>query len=201
MKNIDLSKIFWSKCRTKIMEKFFLEYESWNKDWFHMRLLSRDLDEQINSVKRELDNLTTMWLLKHKTENRKKMFYINKNFYLMEEFKSIFLKSFNPFNLIKTYFKEQKQLWLIILNESLTTRLIENSNNIVDIFLIWEINKIEFNDFLSKTFFNRKIKYAIISEEDFNNRISYWDKLIKNILKQNWNLVFKDTIDAIKKIW
>jgi len=183
------------------MEKFFLEYESWNKDWFHMRLLSRDLDEQINSVKRELDNLTTMWLLKHKTENRKKMFYINKNFYLMEEFKSIFLKSFNPFNLIKTYFKEQKQLWLIILNESLTTRLIENSNNIVDIFLIWEINKIEFNDFLSKTFFNRKIKYAIISEEDFNNRISYWDKLIKNILKQNWNLVFKDTIDAIKKIW
>lgn len=201
MKDIDLSKIFWSKCRTKIMEKFFLEYESWNNDWFHMRLISRDLDEQINSVKRELDNLSSMWLLKSKMENRKKLFFINKNFFLIDEFKWIFLKSFNPFDIIKLYFKEQKQLWLIILNESLTSRLIANSNNIVDIFLIWEINKIEFNDFLAKTFFNRKIKYAIITEEDFDNRISYWDKLIKNILKQNWNLVFKDSINAIEKIW
>lgn len=200
MKNIDLSKIFWSKCRTKIMEKFFLEFESWNDDWFHMRLLSRELDEQINSVKRELDNLTEMWLLKYKTENRKKLFFINKRFILIEEFKWIFLKSFNPLDLIKDFFKKQKDLSLIILNESLTSRLIENSNNIVDIFLIWEINKIEFNDFLAKTFFNRKIKYAIISIEDFNNRIWYWDKLIKNILTQNWNIIYKDSIDAINKV-
>jgi len=61
MKELDISKIFWSKCRTKLLEKFYLEYESWNNDWFHMRLLSRDLNEQINSVKRELDNLTELW--------------------------------------------------------------------------------------------------------------------------------------------
>jgi hypothetical protein len=32
MKDMDISKIFGSKCRTKILEKFFLEYESGNND-------------------------------------------------------------------------------------------------------------------------------------------------------------------------
>lgn len=54
---IDLSKIFGSKCRAKLLEKFFLEHYAGRNEGFHMRGLARDLDEQINSVKRELDNL------------------------------------------------------------------------------------------------------------------------------------------------
>lgn len=53
----DLSKIFGSKCRAKILEKFFLDYAVGDNIGFHMRALARDLDEQINSVKREMDNL------------------------------------------------------------------------------------------------------------------------------------------------
>ena len=66
MKNIDLTKLFWSKTRTKLLEKFFLEYEAGNNDGFHMRALSRDLDEQINSIKRELDSLEDLHILKIK---------------------------------------------------------------------------------------------------------------------------------------
>jgi hypothetical protein len=60
MKQIDLTKIFGSNCRTKLLEKFLLEYESGNNTGFHMRLLSRDLEEQINSIKREVDNLAAL---------------------------------------------------------------------------------------------------------------------------------------------
>lgn len=200
MKDFDLTKLFGSKCRTKILEKFFLEHESWNYWGFHMRGLSRDLDEQINSIKRELDSLNTLWLLKTKVDAKKKYFFLNRNFFLVDEFKQIFLKTFNPLNTIKQYFKQEKALAVILINDSLTNRLIENSNNIVDIFLIWEINKIEFNEFLEKTFFSRKIKYAIISEGDFYNRIDYWDKLIQNIFYQNWNIFLKDNINALEKL-
>ena len=82
MSNLDLSKIFWSKCRAKLLEKLILEYESWNNEWYHMRLLSRELDEQINSIKRELDNLSKLWLLKHKSELKKKIFFIDPKFFL-----------------------------------------------------------------------------------------------------------------------
>lgn len=194
MKTFDLTKLFWSKTRTKLLEKFFLEYEAWNNEWFHMRWLSRDLEEQINSIKRELDSLEELHILKSKEESKKKIFYVNKNFILLDEFKSIFLKTYNPYEQIKKFFKQEELLELVIINEELSKRLIGNTNNIVDIFLIWEIDKIKFNDFLAKTFFNRKIKYAIITLDDFKKRLEYNDKLIFNIIKQSWNLFLLDNI-------
>jgi len=194
MKTLDLTKLFGSKTRTKLLEKFFLEYESGNNDWFHMRALSRDLGEQINSIKRELDSLEELNILKSREELKKKIFFLNKNFLLLEEFKSIFMKTYNPYENIKKFFKQEDLLELVIINEELSKRLIWNTNNIVDIFLIWELNKILFNDFLAKTFFNRKIKYAIITKDDFYKRLEYNDKLIFNILKQHWNLFLKDNL-------
>ncbi|MGE4444204.1 MAG: hypothetical protein AB7E37_04395 [Candidatus Altimarinota bacterium] len=194
MKNLDLTKLFGSKTRTKLLEKFFLEYESGNNDGFHMRALSRDLDEQINSIKRELDSLEELNILKSREESKKKFFFLNKNFILLEEFKSIFLKTYNPYESIKKFFKTQDFLDLVIINEELAKRLVGNTNNIVDIFLIGEMDKIAFNEFLAKTFFNRKIKYAIITKDDFQKRLEYNDKLIFNIMKQKGNLFLKDNI-------
>lgn len=200
MRNFDLSKIFWSKCRAKLLEKFFLEFEWWNNDGFHMRLLSRELDEQINSVKRELDNLTELWILRSRLELKKKIFYINPNFDLIMEFIEIFLKTYSPLEKVKSYFKNQGLLELIIVNESIKTKLTDAWKSILDIFMIWEIDKDDFKEFLEKTFYWRKIKYAIISTEDFYKRLEYWDKLIKNILSENWNIYLRDNLKIKEKI-
>ena len=201
MKTVDISKIFWSKCRTKLLEKFFLEFESWNNNGFHMRALARDLDEQINSVKRELDNLSELWFLKSKADLKKKIFYININFILLDEFINIFRKTYNPMNKIKEYFKTKNELELIITNESLKNKLFENWKSILDIFLIWEIDKSDFNIFLAWVFFWRKIKYAIITTEDFYHRLKFWDKLINNILSEPWNFFLRDNLKIKKKFW
>ena len=200
MKDLDISKIFWSKSRAKLLEKLFLEYESWNNDWFHMRWLSRDLDEQINSIKRELDNLTELWILKHRTELKKKIFYVNNKFYLLDEFIKIFLKSYNPMEKIKDFFKPQVNLELVIINEALKTKLIWNGKNILDIFLIWEIDKDSLSEFLTETFYWRKVKYAIITTDDFFKRLEFWDKLIKNILTERWNIYLKDNLKIKEKL-
>jgi len=196
---LDLSKIFWSKCRAKLLEKFFLEYETGNNDGFHMRALSRDLDEQINSIKRELDNLTAMWVLKYKEELRKKIFFVNSNFLLLDEFKEIFLKTYNPIDKIKAYFKPKTDLEVIIIHENIKNKLIEDGKNMLDIFMIWDIDKDDFNDFLASIFYNRKVKYAIISTDDFYSRLSYWDKLIKNILNETGNIYLKDNLKVREK--
>ncbi len=200
MREIDISKIFWSKCRTKLLEKLFLEYESGNNEWFHMRWLSRDLDEQINSIKRELDSLTELWILKNKTELKKKIFFINPKFYLLDDFVNIFVKSYNPIEKIKEFFKNKTDLELIIVNESVKTKLLNPGKSILDIFLIWETDKEELWAFLSEIFYGRKIKYAIISTEDFYNRLEFGDKLIKNILTENWNIYLKDNLKIKDKL-
>lgn len=198
MKNFDLSKLIGSKCRVKILEKFILEFDAWNNEGFHMRLLARDLDEQINSIKRELDNLEELGVLKSKEDNKKKVFYINKNFFLLDEFKGLFIKTYNPFESVKKYFKTQDSLDFVLVNDSISDKNLW-TNCIVDIFLIWEIDKIDFNNFLAKTFFNRKIKYAIITVEDFYKRLEFSDKLIYNILTQAGNTFLKDSIKVLEK--
>ncbi|MDD3646640.1 MAG: hypothetical protein PHH06_04530 [Candidatus Gracilibacteria bacterium] len=200
MKHIDLSKLFGSQCRTKILEKFFLEFEGGNNSGFHMRALSRELDEQINSIKRELDNLTELGILKHRTELKKKIFCLNPNFHLIVEFMDIFVKTYNPLEKVKAYFKNQNLLELVIINESIKTKLTEPGKSILDIFMIGEIDKEDFNRFLEKTFYGRKIKYAIITTEDFYNRLNYGDKLIKNILTEKGNIYLRDNLNIREKI-
>ena len=198
--NIDLSKIFGSKCRAKVLEKFFLEYYAGKNEGFHMRAVARELDEQINSVKRELDNLESLWVLKSRTELRKKIFLVNKNFYLLKEFQEIFLKSYNPLEAVKQYFKTQNLLEVVIVNESVKHKLTKDSKVLLDIFMIWEIDRDEFSLFLQNTFFDTKLKFAIISTEDFFNRLSYGDKLIHNILWEKWNIFIKDTLKVREKM-
>ena len=197
---MDLSKIFWSKSRAKVLEKFFLDFYAGKNEGFHMRWLSRDLDEQINSIKRELDNLEDLWVLKSKTQLRKKIFYVNPKFYLIREFQDIFLKTYNPLDAIKTYFKTQHLLEVVIVNESVKHKLIDEWKAILDIFMIGEIDREDFANFLQGIFFDKKVKFAIISTEDFFNRLSYWDKLIHNILREKWNIYIKDTLKVKEKL-
>ncbi|MCH2188250.1 hypothetical protein MK079_00270 [Candidatus Gracilibacteria bacterium] len=200
MKPIDLSKIFGSKCRAKLLEKFLLEYEAGNKAGFHMRLLARELDEQINSVKRELDNLSALGILKHKTELKKKIFFLNERSDILDELVNIFLKSYDPLDKVKTYFKDKTELELVLVNEMVQKKLIISGKNILDIFMIGEIDKDDFNDFLASVFYGRKVKYAIITVEDFYNRLEFGDKLIKNILTQKGNIYLRDTLKVKEKI-
>lgn len=164
-----------------------------------MRGLSRDLGEQINSIKRELDSLEELGVVKSREELKKKFFFVNEYFYLIREFKDIFLKSYDPTEKIKEYFKWQNTLELIIINEDVKYKLINPGKSILDVFLIGEIDKDDFNAFLAGTFYNRKVKYAIISSSDFYNRLNYGDKLVHNIITQKGNIFLKDTLKIQEK--
>jgi len=66
--------------------------------------------------------------------------------------------------------------------------------------MIGEIEREELAEFLQSVFFERKIKYAIISVEDFFNRLSYGDKLIHNILREKGNIYIKDVLKIKEKL-
>ena len=65
---------------------------------------------------------------------------------------------------------------------------------------IGEVDREAFAEFLQSIFFDKKIKFAIISTEDFFNRLSYGDKLIHNILREKGNIFIKDTLKVKEKL-
>jgi hypothetical protein len=78
--------------------------------------------------------------------------------------------------------------------------LVSPWKSILDIFLIWEIDKENLQNFFSEIFYGRKVKYAIISTQDFFKRLEFWDKLVKNILENEWNIYLKDSLKIREKL-
>ena len=68
------SGIFGSKTRYKLIKLFILS----NDESFFVREITRIIDEQINSVRRELNNLSQIGLLLSKNKNNKLYYRVNK---------------------------------------------------------------------------------------------------------------------------
>jgi DNA-binding transcriptional ArsR family regulator len=182
---LDLVKLFGSRSRVKLLEKLVIEdVVSRNSMGFFIRELCRDVDEQINAVRRELMNLEALGILKSYEQNKKKYYQMNHNSLIYKELVDMFLKAYDVMVPIKEFFKGRKTLDLVTISNAILDFRNETTNNIVDIFIIGELDKIEFNNFLEKTFFGKKVKYAIMSLEDFTNRLEYSDKLVLSILAQ-----------------
>lgn len=193
---MDLVKLFGSRSRVKLLEKLVIEDTvSRSSTGFFIRELCRDVDEQINAVRRELMNLESLGILKSYEQNKKKYYQMNHHCPLYREIVEMFLKSYDVMWPIKDFFKWRKTLDLVTISEAVLDFHNEGTNNIVDIFIIGELDKIEFNNFLEKAFFGRKVKYAIMSLEDFTNRLEYNDKLVLSILAQKGNIFLRDRLD------
>jgi hypothetical protein len=56
---------------------------------------------------------------------KKKLFYLNPNFNLTIDFCNIFIKTYDPLEKVKIFFKNQNLLELIIVNNSIKNKLFE----------------------------------------------------------------------------
>ncbi len=193
---MDLVKLFGSRSRVKLLEKLVIEDTvSRSSTGFFIRELCRDTNEQINAVRRELMNLEHLGILKSYEQNKKKYYMMNRSCLIYNEIREMFLKAYNILVPIKDFFKWRKNLDLVTISEAILDFRNETTNNIVDIFIIGELDKIEFNNFLEKTFFGKKVKYAIMSLDDFTNRLEYNDKLVLSILAQKGNIFLRDRLE------
>ena len=196
---MDLSKLFGSQCRKKLLEKFVLERKFNAEAHFFIRELARDVGEQVNSVRRELTNLESLGILKARAHDKKKVYRLNPDCPILAALTTVFTTYFDAMGAVRGYFKGARGIDLLVVAGEIADMALPATNNVVDIFIIGEVDKIEFNDFLAKNFFGRKIRYAVMSRADFEQRLAYGDKLIVTILKHRNNVFIKDALDLRKR--
>lgn len=183
-----LKNLFTSKARIKLLSIFLL-----NPDEEHfVRELTRSLDEQINSIRRELDNLKQMGLLRSRIKNRRKFFAVNKNFILYRELRNIVIKaSTTSEQLIKSLQK------LGDIDFLLLSGLFMDKDSQVDLLLVGKVDKEKVERFLDSLETERSIRFSILSNSDFEYRIKCRDKFILDLIQDSDNLIAINKFDKI----
>lgn len=175
-----LKHLFTSKARVKLLTIFLLKPD----DEYFVRELTRALDEQINSVRRELDNLKKLGLLKSRAKNRKKYFTVNKHFILFNELRSIIIKANNSSdNLLKNITKMGEIDFLLISGAFL------QKESAVDLLVVGKVDKENLGKFLDTLETKDAIKFSVLTTEDFLYRIKCRDQFILDIIKDSENMI------------
>lgn len=81
-----VEQLFGSKTRVKLLQLF---YSSPNRSYY-VREITRKIDEQINSVRRELSNLLSIGIITSDNTNNKLYYEVNQKFKHYEPLKQIF---------------------------------------------------------------------------------------------------------------
>lgn len=178
-----LKKIFGSGSRVKILKQFFTNPE----EEFFIRELTRLLDEQINSMRRELDNLENVGLLKSTERNRKKYYRLNPHFILYHEMSSIIRKTQETNDEFLKKVSKLGNIDVLVL----TGTFVEKEKDI-DIFIVGDISRSELQSFLNEHFVDQNINFSLMTKDDFLYRITLKDKFVKDIFRDKDNIILKN---------
>lgn len=182
-----LKNLFGSQTRVKLLQIFLLNPDN---EYF-VRELTRKLNEQINSVRRELMNLKKIGFLKHHSRNRKKYFSVEKSFVLFSDLKNIILKTQDSKSDVAKNIAKLGNLDLLILSGIFSDKPTKESP--VDLLIVGDMDKNRLENYLEHNV-HKDIKYSIMDRDNFLYRLEYNDKFITNLLKD------KDSIIAINKL-
>ena len=81
-----VEQLFRSKTRVKLLKLF---YSNPNRS-FYVREITRKIDEQINSVRRELSNLLSIGIISSDTTNNRLYYEVNQDYEYFHPLEAIF---------------------------------------------------------------------------------------------------------------
>jgi predicted transcriptional regulator len=189
-----VQKLFGSNTRVKLLKLFLFNP---NEKYF-VRELTRILDEHINSIRRELENLLSMEIIKEvkptkEGKSNKKYYKINNGFGIYNELRALFAKlEIVSEDELKNKIKELKGVEYFAL-----TGVFCSVSSPIDILVIGEPNQAELNNIITRleTTTEEEINYTVMSKEEFIHRLDLTDKFLYEVLDKS-KIVLKDNITA-----
>src|SRR3989338_5239125 len=190
-----LQHIIPSKVRRKILELFYQHPHN----SYYLRKIVRDILEEVNAVKRELDILSEEKLL-HKEKRLNKIFYtLNKSYLFYDEFFRIFTKtSLLPVQILKNS-KKLGKIKFCVLSMKFAKQLDIKEDEIyllmIGIIVVPEMTLIISS---AEKEFGREINYTVMTEEEFSFRKKNNDPFIWRFLKQPKIMLIGNEDDLLK---
>lgn len=180
-----IDALFGSKTRVKLLHLFL----SNPGRAFYVREITRKIDEQINSVRRELANMMTVGIIKSENSDNKLYYEVNQEYVYYEPLRQIFVSSTPESKAIReveavgdwaTRLKVLGDVRVAILSGS----LVHGSESGVDVLLAGSINKTQARKFIKELEEEegRSLNYSVMEYQDFYYRLSIKDRFVMSVV-------------------
>lgn len=181
-----IDALFGSKTRIKLLHLFL---NNPNRA-FYVREITRKVEEQINSVRRELANLQTIGIIKSDSSNNNRLYYeVNQKYTHFQPLRAMFedksITSEVPGATGSDWHKRLKPLGNVRL-AVFSGKLVKDSPSSVDVLLVGELNKTQVKRFIKELEEDERktLNYAVMPYDDFYYRFSIKDKFVVEVLQQ-----------------
>ena len=191
-----LEQLFGSKTRVKLLKLF---YNNPARS-FYVREITRKIDEQINSVRRELANLIAVGLIRSKESNNRLYYNINKDSQFYNEFKKIFTNLGDIPTEEDAMAKRLRGVGKVEYAQ-LSGTFVQDANNKVDLFIVGDINRAKLATLVEELEKenHRDINYTVLTPEEFNYRKTLYDKFISEVLDSPKNVIIDEFAEKEKE--
>lgn len=188
-----LTQLFGSTARTKILKLFLFHPE----ERYYIRQVARELDIQVNSARRELENLKDFGLLisgkeeedpslspeEKKQKNYQEKYYrTNKDFVLFQELRALMAKAQVLYK--KDFIRNIRSIGsphLVVLSGL----FVNNDKSEVDLLIVGKIDKKKVKKVIEnlEKDLGRELNYTLMSHSEFKYRRDITDIFLFNILE------------------
>lgn len=195
-----IDALFGSKTRVKLLHLFL---NNPGKS-FYVREITRLIDEQINSVRRELSNMLTVGIITSDSADNKLYYEVNQRYDYYVPFRAIFADEHIEATGEKV---KAENRWHNLIKELPGVRvavlagvLIKGSISSVDLLLVGDTpaSKVKAVIKQAEKIEGRELNYSTISYDEFYYRLSVRDKFITEILNGK-HAVLADVDNVLKE--
>ncbi|MCA9347479.1 transcriptional regulator [Candidatus Saccharibacteria bacterium] len=200
-----VEQLFGSKTRVKLLQLFM---SNPNRS-FYVREITRKVDEQINSVRRELANLLSIGVITSDTSNNRLYYEVDQKFKFYEPLSQMFgngqvnkripkkahVASDDPNASLEDRIRGLGNVQLAILSGQFT----RDDSSGVDLLLVGDINLTKLENFISELEASEKkeIRYVLFGEQDFAYRRQISDRFTVTLLESKIQvLIDRDALFA-----
>jgi predicted transcriptional regulator len=220
-----IEQLFGSKTRVKLLKLFF---SNPNRS-FYVREITRTIDEQINSVRRELSNLLSLGLITSDSTNNKLYYEVNQKYEHFEALQAMFAQTktkskpvVQKKEVTQTEAQKQGEETVVATKNTEAVELPEaekwqHTGNIVgivysgaytrdehapvDILIIGDVNvaQVEAVIVQLEKDINRELRYAVIDQDEWRYRGQVRDKFWLQVIAAKKQIVLQKDALFIEK--
>jgi len=194
-----IDALFGSKTRVKLLHLFLNNPGK----AFYVREITRLIDEQINSVRRELSNMLIVGIITSDNADNKLYYEVNQRYEYYVPFRAIFTNehtemAVNDSRIASNWHELIKELPGVRL-ALLAGVLVKGSTSTIDLLLVGDVSNVKLKNAVKQIEKkeSRELNYSVLSYDEFYYRLSVHDKFITEILNGKY-VVLLDTDNVLK---